>query len=53
MPDGLVNSLLLKPLPKNLKISNFIQKNVTGADKIAVLPYATAVLPRFTGATIV
>lgn len=49
MPDELVSALLLTPLSESLDFSGFIHKHAPGAAKIAVLPYATAVIPRIVG----
>jgi nickel-dependent lactate racemase len=49
IPDLLVNSLLLTPLAVSVDLDKFIQQYAPGAPKIAILPFATAVLPRFAG----
>ena len=50
MADELVDRLLLKPVPETMKMSEFILMHAHGAKNIAILPYATACIPRFIGA---
>lgn len=52
MPDELVKTLMLTPLPENLDLDLFLKHYAPGAERVAILPYATAVLPQHTGGKI-